>query len=59
MKAIHDKGKKETCRGVFEALYHEVDLALTNEEKERIQFSTVIMEHAMCKYYKAVTHNLF
>ena len=59
MGAIDGKGDKETCRQVFEALYREVDLALTNEEKERVQFSTVILEHAMCKYYKAVTHDLF
>ena len=59
MGTVVGKGTKETCRTAFKNLYCELDKRLTEAEKKRIGFSTIMLEHAMCKYYKAVKYNLF
>jgi len=59
MGTVVGKGTKETCRMAFENLYCELDERLTEAEKKRIGFSTIMLEHAMCKYYKAVKYDLF
>jgi hypothetical protein len=59
MGTVVGKGNKESCQSAFVELYEELDVTLTDEEKKTMEFSTVMQEHAMCKYYKAVTHELF
>lgn len=50
---------RKNCQTAFEALYDYLEHELSAEEKQRMRFSTIILEHAMCKYYKAVTQYLF
>jgi len=59
MGTVVGKGTKETCRMAFENLYCELDEQLTEAEKKRIGFSAIMLEHAMCKYYKSVKYDLF
>jgi hypothetical protein len=59
MGTVVGKGTKETCRMAFENLYHELDKQLTEAKKKWIGFSMIMLEHAMCKYYKAVKYDLF
>lgn len=47
------------CCTTFEEFYRYLDQELSKEEKSKLNFSTVILEHCMCKYYKAVTYSLF
>jgi hypothetical protein len=59
MGTVIGTGNKESCRSAFVKLYEELDVTLTNEEKKKKEFSTIMQKHTMCKYYKAVTHELF
>ena len=64
MGAIHDKGNKETCRRVFEALYCEVDLTLTCMQLNQQNTSLILLGHAVEiflggfeKFAKQTLHN--
>lgn len=53
---VRDKGNKERCQVAFAGLYCYLEKELTIEENKKIKFSTIILEHATCKYYKTVTY---
>ena len=59
MGMVSGKGDKKSCQKAFVDLYEALDLALTDEEKSKMNFSPIMLEHAMCKYYKAITYKLF
>jgi hypothetical protein len=49
----------EECRTAFKNIYKHVDEEFTDEEKEIMGFNVIMMEHALCKYSRAFSWNLF
>jgi hypothetical protein len=48
------KGDRSQITGAFSRLYKYMDIHLTQQEKDRTAFSTLVLENGLCKYHRCL-----